>query len=258
MNIYSWNVNGIRAIQKKGFVDWILIEEPDILCIQETKAQEDQLDEKLKEVEGYNSYFFSAEKKGYSGVAVYTKVEPISVKNMGVEEFDTEGRYIELEYNNFHLINCYFPNSQSEGKRLDYKLRFNEAIMKRCNELVENGKNIILCGDLNVAHKEIDLTNPKRNEKNPGYLPEERSWITEFLEGGYVDTFRHFHPEEIKYSWWSYRFNSREKNIGWRIDYHIVNESFMKNIEDTVILNDIMGSDHCPVLLKVSDNIGVI
>jgi len=253
MNIYSWNVNGIRAIQKKGFIDWVLIEEPDILCIQETKAQEEQLDKELKEIDGYKSYFFSAQKKGYSGVGVYTKVEPISIKNMNIDEFDNEGRYIELEYENFILINCYFPNSQSEGKRLDYKLRFNEEVKKRCNELVENGKNIILCGDLNVAHKEIDLTNPKRNEKNPGYLPEERNWLTEFLENGYIDVFRKFYPEEIKYTWWSYRFKSREKNIGWRIDYHIVNKSFVDKVEDIEILNDVMGSDHCPIVLKLSN-----
>jgi len=253
MNIYSWNVNGIRAIQKKGFIDWVLIEEPDILCIQETKAQEEQLDKELKEIDGYKSYFFSAQKKGYSGVGVYTKVEPISIKNMNIDEFDNEGRYIELEYENFILINCYFPNSQSEGKRLDYKLRFNEEVKKRCNELVENGKNIILCGDLNVAHKEIDLTNPKRNEKNPGYLPEERNWLTEFLENGYIDVFRQFYPEKIKYTWWSYRFKSREKNIGWRIDYHIVNKSFVDKVEDIEILNDVMGSDHCPIMLKLSN-----
>ena len=252
MNIYSWNVNGIRAIQKKGFVEWVLKEDLDILCIQETKAQLEQLEDKLTQIDGYRSYFFSAEKKGYSGVAVYTKTEPLSVREMGIEEFDFEGRYIELEYENFNLINCYFPNSQSEGKRLNYKLRFNKAIKQRCNELVKYGKNIILCGDLNVAHKEIDLTNPQKNEKNPGYLPEEREWMSSLLQDGYVDTFRYVYPEETKYSWWSYRFKNREKNIGWRIDYHIVNESFVNNIEDAVILNNIMGSDHCPVVLRVS------
>ena len=252
MNIYSWNVNGIRAIQKKGFVEWVLKEDLDILCIQETKAQLGQLEEKLTQIDGYRSYFFSAEKKGYSGVAIYTKIEPLSVRDMRVQEFDLEGRYIELEYKNFNLINCYFPNSQSEGKRLDYKLRFNKAIKKRCDELVKCGKNIILCGDFNVAHKEIDLTNPKKNEKNPGYLPEERKWMSGLLKDGYVDTFRYVYPEKTKYSWWSYRFKSREKNIGWRIDYHIVNESFVNNIEDAIILNNIMGSDHCPVVLRVS------
>ncbi len=251
MNIYSWNVNGIRAIQKKGFIDWVLIEKPDILCIQETKAQEQQLEEELKNIKGYNSYFFSSEKKGYSGVGVYTKVKPISIRNMGIDEIDIEGRYIELEYKDFILINCYFPNSQREGKRLDYKLRFNKEIKKRCDLLVEQGKNIVLCGDMNVAHKEIDLKNPKRNEKNPGYLPEERNWMTEFLENGYIDTFRYFSPEKIKYSWWSYRFRSREKNIGWRIDYHIVNERYIKKIKNAKILNDVMGSDHCPVVLEI-------
>lgn len=252
MNIYSWNVNGIRAIQKKGFIDWLSIESPDILCIQETKAQESQLEDELINVSGYNSYFFSAERKGYSGVAVYTKFKPISIRQMGIEEFDIEGRYIELEYEKFTLINCYFPNSQKEGKRLDYKIKFNKSLQKRCNKLVEEGKNLVLCGDMNVAHKEIDLKNPKQNEKNPGYLPEEREWISSFLGDGYIDTFRYFNPEEAKYSWWSYRFKSREKNIGWRIDYHIVNESFINNIKGAKILNDVMGSDHCPVLLEVS------
>jgi len=251
MNIYSWNVNGIRAIQKKGFIDWLEIEDIDILCIQETKAQKDQLDEKLVNIKGYKSYFFSAEKKGYSGVAVYTKIAPKKITQIGIEEFDSEGRYIEVEYDNFNIINCYFPNSQKEGKRLDYKLRFNKAIQDRCDELVKQGKNVILCGDMNVAHTEIDLTNPKSNEKNPGYLPEERNWMSEILGNGYIDTYRYFYPNEVKYSWWSYRFNSREKNIGWRLDYHIINKSFLPNVEGVEIRNDIMGSDHCPVVLKL-------
>ncbi|MCK5780462.1 MAG: exodeoxyribonuclease III [Psychrilyobacter sp.] len=253
MNIYSWNVNGIRAVQKKGFIDWMGIEEIDILCIQETKAQTEQLDENLINIKDYKSYFFSAEKKGYSGVAVYTKIAPKNVSQMGIEEFDSEGRYIELEYENFNLINCYFPNSQSEGKRLDYKLRFNIAIKNRCDDLVKSGKNVILCGDMNVAHKEIDLTNPKRNEKNPGYLPEEREWMSELLGDGYIDTYRSFYPDTVKYSWWSYRFSGREKNIGWRLDYHIVNESFMNEVKSIEIRNDITGSDHCPVVLELKN-----
>jgi exodeoxyribonuclease-3 len=252
MNIYSWNVNGIRAIQKKGFINWINLESPDILCIQETKSQKEQLDKELLEINGYNSYFFSAKKKGYSGVAVYTKIEPKEVRNLGIDEFDFEGRYIELEYDAFVLINCYFPNSQKEGKRLDYKLKFNEAIKNRCNELVGFGKNIVLCGDFNVAHKEIDLKNPKSNEKNPGFLPEEREWIDAFLMEGYIDTFRYFYPQEEKYTWWSYKFKSRERNIGWRIDYHIVNKGFLNNIEESLILNEVMGSDHCPIVLRLS------
>jgi len=251
MNILSWNVNGIRAVQKKGFIDWLKEASPDVLCIQETKAQEEQLDEELKNIEGYSSYFYSAVKKGYSGVSIYTKHEPIHVKNFGIEEFDDEGRYIEAKFKDFTLINCYFPNSQEKGKRLDYKIRFCDAILEKCNELVTNGENIILCGDYNIAHEEIDIKNPKRNEKNPGFLPEERAWMTKFVENGYVDTFREFFPDTQKFSWWSYRFKSRDKNIGWRIDYHCVNKEFFSNIKEAEILNDVMGSDHCPVSITL-------
>jgi exodeoxyribonuclease-3 len=245
--IISWNVNGIRAAEKKGLYEWLQLESPDILCLQETKAQEEQLTEKFFKQEGYIPYFMSAEKKGYSGVAVYTKTKPLSVRNLNIEEFDNEGRTIVWEYKNFTLINCYFPNSQSEGKRLDYKIGFNNAILDLCNALVEKGKNIVLCGDYNVAHKAIDLTHPKPNEKNPGYLPEEREWMDLFIDKGYVDTFRMFNTEPENYSWWSYRMNSRSKNVGWRIDYFCVNTDFKKKIKSADILKDVMGSDHCPV-----------
>ena len=245
--IISWNVNGIRAAEKKGLYEWLQTEQPDILCLQETKAQPEQLSEKFFKQEGYIPYFMSAERKGYSGVAVYTKKKPISVTNLNVEEFDNEGRTIVLEYKGFTLINCYFPNSQSEGKRLDYKTGFNEAVHKLCDSLVKDGKNIVLCGDYNVAHKAIDLTHPKANVKNPGYLPEEREWMDKFIESGYSDTFRMFNTEPENYSWWSYRMNAREKNVGWRIDYFCVNNSFKKKIKSADILKDVMGSDHCPV-----------
>ena len=249
MEIISWNVNGIRALHKKGELDNLLLNHsPDILCIQETKASEEQLGEEILKIGDYKSYFKSSTvKKGYSGVAIYSKAEPLHIKEMGIDTFDNEGRFIEAKYDDFTLINCYFPNSQEKGKRLDYKLEFCNSLLDYCNSLVEKGENIVLCGDYNIAHNEIDLKNPKRNEQNPGFLPEERSWMTDFLNKGYVDVFRNFYPEDIKYTWWSYRFKSREKNIGWRIDYHCVNSDFLENIQEVKILDNIMGSDHCPV-----------
>lgn len=251
MNIYSWNVNGIRAVEKKGELDnFINKYNPDILCIQETKAQEEQLDKDILNKKDYYTYIFSAEKKGYSGVLVYSKEEAISVRNSGTD-FDLEGRYIELEFKDFTLINCYFPNSQEKGKRLDYKLDFNNMLLNRIKELDAQNKKVMVCGDYNVAHQEIDLKNPKTNTKNPGFLPEEREWMTSFLNYGMIDTFRYLYPEEIKYSWWSYRMNAREKNVGWRIDYFCINERFKGDLEDAMILNDVFGSDHCPVQIKI-------
>ncbi len=250
--IVSWNVNGIRAAEKKGLFDFLQNRQPDILCIQETKAQEEQLTKKFFEQEGYLPYFMSAEKKGYSGVAVYAKEEPLSVENLGVKEFDSEGRTVILNYPEFSLINCYFPNSQAEGKRLSYKLDFCNAVLDKCGSMVKEGKNIVLCGDYNIAHKPIDLANPKNNEKNPGYLPEERAWMDSFLSAGYTDTFRMFNKEPGNYTWWSYRFNARAKNIGWRIDYHCVNGGFINAVKKSEILPEVTGSDHCPILLEVA------
>ncbi|MBN2435928.1 MAG: exodeoxyribonuclease III [Spirochaetes bacterium] len=250
--VYSWNVNGIRAVQKKGFIDWINKESPDILALQETKARKEQLSEELTGIEGYSSYFISAQKAGYSGVALYTKEKPHSVEPLGVDQFDSEGRTLIASYNDFILINCYFPNSQEEGKRLDYKLDFCDAILEKCESYVNDGKNIILMGDYNIAHKPIDLKNPKTNEKNPGYLPQEREWMSKFLEHGFTDTFRHFYPDqEGCYSWWSYRFKARERNTGWRIDYHCVNNSFLDKVKKASIHADVMGSDHCPVSIQI-------
>lgn len=255
MKIYSWNVNGIRAVSKKeDFEKFINDYDPDILCIQETKAQEDQLDENILKINGYETYIMSAEKKGYSGVLVYTKKIPNNVKNFDNEEFDNEGRYIELEYKDFVLINCYFPNSQKEGKRLDYKLKFNNAVEKRIQEIEKSGKGVVLCGDLNVAHKEIDLKNPKTNTKNPGFLPEERNWMDKFLKSRMIDTFRYIHGDEIKYSWWSYRFKARDKNIGWRIDYFLITKNLENTLIDADILNQVYGSDHCPVYINIDIN----
>ncbi len=251
--IVSWNVNGIRAAEKKGLFEWLHRENPDILCIQETKAQEEQLTKKFFEQEGYIPFFRSAEKKGYSGVAVYTREEPLSVTGLGKDEFDSEGRTLIMEYENFTVINCYFPNSQSEGKRLSYKLDFCSAVKDKCDTLVKEGRNIVLCGDYNIAHKPIDLANPKNNENNPGYLPEEREWMDLFLSSGYTDTFRKFNKDPGNYTWWSYRFKAREKNIGWRIDYHCVNEGFSDRILRSEILADVQGSDHCPILIETDD-----
>ncbi len=249
--IITWNVNGIRAAETKGLYKWMKSEQPDILCLQETKAYPEVLTKKFIEPVGYHSYFASAVKKGYSGVVTYSKIEPLRVAFIGIEEFDNEGRYLETEFEGFVLINTYFPNSQKEGKRLDYKLRFCDAVLSRMNDLRELGKNLILCGDYNIAHKEIDLKNPKTNGKNPGFLPEERNWMDKFIEAGYIDLFRFFDPTPGNYTWWSYRFSARERNIGWRIDYFGITECLLDSVENCEILSDVMGSDHCPVLMEI-------
>ncbi|MDJ0622895.1 MAG: exodeoxyribonuclease III [Desulfocapsaceae bacterium] len=245
----SWNVNGLRALEKKGFVDIVGDLNADILAIQETKAQPDQLSDALKNIDGYTSYFNWAQKKGYSGVAVYTKKEPLQVtKGFGHEEFDNEGRVLTLEFPTYYFINIYFPNSGAELKRLTYKLEFNEALHAYLRQLNTN-KTLIICGDYNVAHKEIDLKNPKTNVKNAGFTPEERAWMDHFIDSGFLDTFRMFNTEGGNYTWWSYRFNARAKNVGWRIDYFCVDQASQERVLDADILSEIMGSDHCPVSL---------
>ena len=257
MNIISWNVNGIRAVEKKGFIEWLLNCGADVVCIQETKANPSQLSEELlapKSADGsvsYESYFSSAKKAGYSGTAIYTRTKPDAVEILGDERFDDEGRVIIAKYGKLAVISAYFPNSQDAGARLDYKLAFCEAILKKCDSLKTEGFNIVLCGDYNIAHKPIDLANPKSNEKNPGYLPEERAWMDVFTASGYTDTFRHFCKEPAQYTWWSYRFHAREKNIGWRIDYQCVNDDFIGNVCSSKILSNIEGSDHCPVEISL-------
>ncbi|MHB9942253.1 exodeoxyribonuclease III [Clostridium sporogenes] len=252
MRIYSWNVNGLRAVAKKNFLEWIGEENPDILCIQETKLQENQLEDNIKNVEGYYSYFSFAQKKGYSGVATYTKEEPISVKHgIGIEKFDLEGRILITEFEDFTLLNIYFPNGQRDEERLQYKLDFYEALFNYCDELVEEGKKLVICGDYNTAHNEIDLKNPKANEKASGFLRIERDWLDKIIERGYTDTFRNMNPDKIKYSWWSYRFKARERNAGWRIDYHFVSNNLLDRVQNTEILNEVYGSDHCPVMLEL-------
>jgi exodeoxyribonuclease-3 len=248
LKIYSWNVNGLRAIMKKDFLNFVENDSPDILCIQETKLQEATLDDAARNIKGYHSYFSFAEKKGYSGVATYSKIEPISVSHgIGIEEFDSEGRILITEFEGFTLFNIYFPNGQSSEERLDYKMRFYDALLEYCNERVKEGKKLIICGDYNTAHTPMDIKNAKSNEKTSGFLLMEREWMDKFIANGYTDTFRHFNPETIKYSWWSYMFKSRERNTGWRIDYHFVSNNLLEEVKGADMLNEVFGSDHCPV-----------
>ncbi len=245
----SWNVNGIRAVEKKGFKEILTSLDADIFAVQETKAQPEQLSQELKNISGYTSYWHSAEKKGYSGVGIYTRKVPTQViEGIGVSEFDSEGRVLTLEFPHFFFVNIYFPNSGQELKRLDYKLRFNTTLHSFCLDLAKQ-KSVVICGDYNVAHKSIDLKNPKNNVKNAGFTPEERAWMDTFLASGFVDTFRMFNTEPGNYSWWSYRYNARSKDIGWRIDYFCVDEKSSALVKDALILKDVMGSDHCPVQL---------
>ena len=249
MRLISWNVNGIRAILTKGFEDFFNKIDADIFCIQETKCQEGQVDLKF---EGYRSYWNSAEKKGYSGTAIFTKIEPLSVKyGIGIEEHDKEGRVITLEFKNFYLVNIYTPNSKRELERLGYRQIWEDEIRKYLLELNKT-KPVIMCGDLNVAHKEIDLKNPKTNTHNAGFTIEERNKMTELLNSGFVDTFRYLYPDKTEcYSWWSYMRKAREKNVGWRIDYFIVSQSIKDKIKEANIYQEVMGSDHCPVVLEI-------
>jgi exodeoxyribonuclease-3 len=248
IRVVSWNVNGIRAVSKKNFFDWLAADQPDLVCIQETKAHPDQVEPTVLEPLGYRSAWRSAKKKGYSGVLTYYKIPPVRETSMGIPEFDDEGRVQLLEYPAFTLVNAYFPNSQPERKRIDYKVEFVKAIIKTCNELRKKGKNILVVGDYNIAHTEIDLARPKENENNPGYYIEEREIMTEFLDAGYVDTFRQFHQgEKGHYSWWSYRAQARERNVGWRIDCTVVNKEFFKKVKASSIQASITGSDHCPI-----------
>lgn len=278
MKIISWNVNGIRAVEKKGFTDWLLSSDADVICIQETKAHPSQLTQNLlapgseddtlfpipektsvspvavtDRTAIYNSYWSSAKKAGYSGTAIYAKKEPDKVELLGNPEFDDEGRVLSAYFGKTVVISAYFPNSQDKGARLDYKLGFCKAVFEYLNRIVSEGYNIVLCGDYNIAHKPIDLANPKSNEGNAGFLPEEREWMEFFTTNGFVDTFRKFCAEPKQYTWWSYRFHAREKDIGWRIDYQCVNQSFADNVNYSKILKDVMGSDHCPIEIEIKE-----
>ena len=243
MKLISWNVNGFRAVLGKGFAEYFAAADADIFCLQETKMQEGQAS---FSPEGYHAYWFSAEKKGYSGTAVFTKREPLSVAYGLSGEFMDEGRVITLEFEDFYLVNAYVPNAQDGLKRLDYRLAFEAAMAEHLSAL-DKIKPVLYCGDLNVAHEEIDLKNPKTNRENPGFSDAERAAMTALLSRGFKDTFRTLYPEEVAYSWWSYRFSAREKNVGWRIDYFLCSERLMERVEKAEIHSEIFGSDHCPV-----------
>ena len=253
MRLFSWNVNGLRAVQKKGFLEWLNTTSPDILSLQETRVHPDQLEDAIRVPEGYHTYWASAEKKGYSGVALYSKIAPKSVQiGLGIEAYDCEGRTIVAEYDDFVFIGAYFPNGSRDHSRVPYKMLYKADFLKFCNNLRVAGKPVIFCGDVNTAHQEIDLARPKENIKTTGFLPQERVWIDEVITAGYVDVFRHLYPETTDaYSWWSSRSGARERNIGWRIDFFFVSDNLMPRVKGAAIHPDVMGSDHCPVSLTI-------
>ncbi len=251
MKIISWNVNGIRAAHKKGFVDYLTLADADIFCVQETKAQPDQVIQEIRTPSGYQSCWNSAVKKGYSGTAIWSKKTPDKVEILGIDEFDAEGRMQIIHFGNLVIMNGYFPNSQPEGVRLDYKLRFNTAVKDCGDTLVGQGKTVVITGDFNVSHKPIDLARPKENEKNPGYLPEEREWMDSFIGNGWTDTFRIFEKGPEHYTWWTYRGGARARNIGWRLDYFCINDTSINRVRSSIIHSDIMGSDHCPIEMEL-------
>ena len=252
MRIFSWNVNGLRAVVKKGFFDWLESEAPDVVCLQEIKARTEDLDENILNPKGYHAFWNPAERKGYSGVAIFTKKKPVAVHlGLGIERFDCEGRILRIEFKDFDLFSVYFPNGTSGEERLQYKMEFYDAFLDHCEELRGQGRELVITGDVNTAHKPIDLKNPKANQKNSGFLPKERAWVDKFIEHGYVDSFRAFNEDPDQYTWWSYRFNVRAKNVGWRIDYFFVTEGLMKKVKDSFITPEVMGSDHCPIGLDI-------
>lgn len=251
---YSWNVNGIRAAQKKGFLDWLAAAQPAILGVQETKAHPNQLDEALLAPPGYHTYWASAEKRGYSGVALFSKTKPVSVQiGLGIDQFDREGRTIVADYGDFVFITAYFPNGSRDHSRVPYKMQYKADFLAFCNALREEGRAVIFCGDVNTAHRPIDLARPKQNQQTTGFLPEERVWLDDITAQGYVDTFRHLYPEqEGAYSWWSYIGGARSRNVGWRLDYFFTTPDLAPRIEDAAIHTDVLGSDHCPVSLTLA------
>lgn len=257
MKITTWNVNGYRAVLKKDFKNSVKEINPDVLCLQETKANLEQLSEEDYQISGYKVHWNSAIRPGYSGVAMYirdsVKFGDIS-SGLGDNEFDDEGRTIQINMGATTLFNNYFPNGQRGMDRVDYKLRFYALLLDKCKKLHDEGRNIIITGDFNTAHKEIDLANPKENSKTSGFLPEEREWIDIYLNNGFTDAYRALNPDKIQYTWWTYRFNARPRNIGWRLDYFLVSSSLMKSVQDVVIHEEIQGSDHCPVSLIINDN----
>ena len=252
MRITTWNVNGIRAAFGKNAFDWVADFKPDILCLQEIKAKIDQVDVEIFTNLGYQTILNSAERPGYSGTATIFSKTPDEIKmGLGVERFDNEGRVIQFSYPEFELFNIYFPNGGEENKRVTFKLDFYEQLLINCENLMAEGKEIIITGDFNTAHKEIDLKNPKANEKNTGFLPEERVWIDHFLNKGFIDVFRHLYPEKVVYTWWTYRFNARKNDVGWRLDYFLVTKGIRDKTVDVITHSDVMGSDHCPVTIEL-------
>jgi exodeoxyribonuclease-3 len=254
MKFISWNVNGIRAVHRKGNFKWITEQSADFFCLQEVKANPDQLMAEIKEIEGYISYFdWSKIKKGYSGVAIYAKQKPLKVDlGMGIKEFDDEGRLLGLHYKDFVLFNIYFPNGGGGPIRLDYKLRFYDAFLSYIEKIRKTGKSIIFCGDINTAHEAIDLARPKANEENTGFLPEERAWLDEVVNHGYIDTFRYFFPTKTEaYTYWDQKSAARERNVGWRIDYFFISQDLQKKLKSATIHSNILGSDHCPLEITI-------
>ena len=252
LKLLSWNVNGIRAVMKRGFLDWLDKESPDILCLQETKATPEQLENSLREPKGYYAFWNYPQKKGYGGVATFTKEKPLRVLNgFGGSKFDTEGRVIITEYPNLKLFNVYFPNGKQSEERLKYKLDFYDAFLDYIDTLKAKGEKLVICGDYNTAHKEIDIARPKANEKISGFLPIERAWMDRLVEHGYFDTFRHFNKEPGQYSWWDLKSGARARNVGWRIDYFFVSENLLESVSSAFIMPEVMGADHCPVGIKL-------
>lgn len=248
IKILSWNVNGLRAAYRKGFMSWFIDEQPTILCIQETKAAVEQLPSELKDVPGYHVYYASAEKKGYSGVGIFSKLKPASVEfGIGVRKFDVEGRFLIADYGDFMLFNIYFPNGKISKDRLRYKMAFYEAFLVHITALQEKGRRLIVCGDVNTAHREIDLARPKENSRVSGFLPGERAWIDKFVGQGFTDTFRVFNEQSGQYTWWDLKTRARERNVGWRIDYFFITENLRDRLDAAFIMKDVMGSDHCPI-----------
>lgn len=253
IKILSWNVNGLRACARKTFQSWMDKEKADILCLQEIKANPDQLDDSLRNIPGYQAVWNPAKKKGYSGVAIYSRQKPISIqRGLGQSIFDVEGRTLILEYPDFFLINAYFPNGQRDHKRVPFKMKYCKIFTQICQDLLTSGKELVITGDFNTAHQEIDLRNPKSNQNTTGFLPRERKWVGDFIEMGFVDIFRIQHPEPHQYTWWSYRKGVREKNIGWRIDYFFVSRPLTTKVQNTYHQSHVMGSDHCPIGLEIN------
>jgi exodeoxyribonuclease III len=254
MKITTWNVNGIRAALGKGLKEWMSTESPDLLCLQEIKATPGQLTAEQKDFPGYGVAWNPAERLGYSGVATFFKTQPLeALTGWGEARFDVEGRVIRTRHPNFLLYNIYFPNGQRGQERIDYKLDFYAALLKICDELHAAGENIIITGDFNTAHMPIDLAHPKENETTSGFMPEERVWVDQFLEHGFVDVYRRLYPERVQYTWWTYRMGARQRNIGWRIDYFLVSEKLAASVQDVIIHDAVQGSDHCPVTLLIAD-----